>query len=57
MVSEAVDITEPQVIPLAKRLKIVIGSRGVHRLAVPLSEQPIVFYPLVSNRSFVIVLP
>lgn len=55
--SEAVNIAKSKVIPFAKRLKVIVGSRGIHRLSVPLSEQPIAFYPFVSNRSFVIVLP
>ena len=55
--SEAVNIAEPQVIPLAKSLEVIVGSGGVHRLSVPLSEQPIALNPLVPDRSLVIILP
>ena len=46
--SEAVNIAESEVIPFAKRLKIIIWCGGIHWLAVPLSEKAIVLYPLVA---------
>ncbi len=55
--SEAVNIAKSDIIPLAKRLKIIVGRGGIHRLAVPLSEQTVALDPLVSYRSLVIVLP
>lgn len=57
MMSEAMDIAEPQIIPFAKRLKIIVGRGGIHRFSVPLSEQTVALDPLVTYRSFVIVLP
>ena len=57
MVSEAVNIAKSDIIPLAKRLKIIVGRGGIHRLSVPLSEQAVALDPLVSNRSLVIFLP
>ena len=46
--SEAMDIAKPKVIPLAKHLKVIVGSGGIHRFSVPLSKQPIAFYLFVS---------
>lgn len=47
--SEAVNIAKSDIIPLAKRLKIIVGRGGIHRLSVPLSEQTVALDPLVSN--------
>lgn len=55
--SEAVNIAKSDIIPLAKRLKVIIGSGGVHRFTVPLGEQTVALDPFVTYRSFVIVLP
>ena len=55
--SEAVDIAKSDIIPLAKRLKVIVRSGGIHRFSVPLSEQPVALDPFVTYRSLVIVLP
>lgn len=57
MVSEAVNIAKSDIIPLAKRLKIIVGRGWVHRLSVPLSEQTVALDPFVTYQSLVIVLP
>lgn len=55
--SEAVDIAEPQIIPLAKCLKVIVRCGRIHRLSVPLSEHAVALDPFVTYRSLVIVLP
>lgn len=55
--SEAVNIAKSDIIPLAKRLKVIVWRGWVHRLSVPLSKQAVALDPFVTYRSLVIVLP
>jgi len=55
--SEAVNIAKSDIIPLTKRLKVIVGRGGIHRFAVPLGEQAVTLDPFVTYRSLVIVLP